>query len=74
VKNATILSDTKFDFVVGTGTCADGIYSEEVASTNETGDTDDGIKDSADESVPGFGILLSIVSMLGAVAVTHRRK
>ena len=74
VKNATILSDTKFDFVVGTGTCTDGIYSEEVAATNETGGTDDGIKDSADESVPGFGILVSIVSILGAIVVTHRRK
>ena len=74
VKNATILSDTKFDFVVGTGTCTDGIYSEEVAATNETGNTDDGIKDSADESVPGFGILVSIVSILGAIVVTHRRK
>jgi PGF-CTERM protein len=72
VKNATILSDATFDFVVGTGTCADGIYSEEVSASNETGDMNDDLKDD-DESVPGFGILLSIIAIIGAFAFANRR-
>ncbi len=74
VKNATVLSDTNSEFAVGTGTCTDGVYSEEVQETNGTDETQDDPKETNDDTLPGFGILLSMIAMLGAALISTRKK
>ena len=74
VKNATVLSDTNSEFAVGTGTCTDGVYSEEVQETNGTDETQDDTKETNDATLPGFGILLSMIAMLGAALISTRKK
>ena len=74
VKNATVLSDTNSEFTVGTGTCTDGVYSEEVQETNGTEETQDDSKETNDDTLPGFGILLSMIAMLGAALISTRKK
>lgn len=74
VKNATVLSDTNSEFAVGTGTCTDGVYSEEVQETNGTDGTQDDTKETNDATLPGFGILLSMIAMLGAALISTRKK
>jgi len=74
VKNATVLSDTNSEFAVGTGTCTDGVYSEEVQETNGTDETQDDTKETNDDTLPGFGILLSMIAMLGAALISTRKK
>ena len=65
VENATVLATADLDFVVGTGTCVDGVYSEEVEVSE--GDTDAG-------GLPGFGLILSITAALGAALIATRRE
>jgi secreted PhoX family phosphatase len=74
VKNATVLSDTNSEFAVGTGTCTDGVYSEEVDETNGADGTQDDTKETNDATLPGFGILLSMIAMLGAALISTRKK
>ena len=74
VKNATVLSDSNSEFAVGTGTCTDGVYSEEVQETNGTDETQDDTKETNDDTLPGFGILLSMIAMLGAALISTRKK
>lgn len=68
VKNATVLSDSEAEFIVGSGTCVDGIYSNEVFDSQEDMD------DRTEDNVPGFGVLLSMVALLGAVMFTNRKR
>jgi len=78
VENATVLAAADLDFVVGTGTCVDGVYSEEVeVSESDSGscegaDTD--CDDPVEEGIPGFGVLLSITAALGAALIATRRE
>ena len=65
VENATVLATADLDFVVGTGTCVDGVYSEDVEVSE--GDTDAG-------GLPGFGVILSITAALGAALIATRRE
>jgi len=65
VENATVLASADLDFVVGTGTCVDGVYSEDVEMSE--GDTDAG-------GLPGFGLILSITAALGAALIATRRE
>ena len=74
MKNATVLSDTNSEFAVGTGTCTDGVYSEEVQETNGTDGTQDDTIENNDDNLPGFGILLSMIAMLGAALISTRKK
>jgi len=62
VENATVLAAADLDFVVGTGTCVGGVYSEDGG-----GDTDAG-------GLPGFGLILSITAALGAALIATRRE
>jgi PGF-CTERM protein len=68
VKNATVLSDSEVPFTVGSGTCVDGVYSNEVVDSQEDEN------DRNEDSVPGFGVLLSMVALLGAALFTTREK
>ncbi|HIF16175.1 MAG TPA: DUF839 domain-containing protein [Candidatus Poseidoniales archaeon] len=72
VENATVLAGTDLDFVVGTGTCVDGVYSDEVPQG------DSGPQDGADDDdaggLPGFGVILSITAALGAALIATRRE
>ena len=61
-ENATVLAAADLDFVVGTGTCVGGVYSEDGG-----GDTDAG-------GLPGFGLILSITAALGAALIATRRE
>jgi len=72
VENATVLAVADLDFVVGTGTCVDGVYSEEVEVT----EGNPGPQDGADEvgGLPGFGAILSITAALGAALISTRRE
>jgi PGF-CTERM protein len=68
VKNATVLSDSEVPFIVGSGTCVDGVYSTEVVDSQEDE------SDRNEDSVPGFGVLLSMVALLGAALFTTRER
>ncbi len=84
-ENATVLVAADLDFVVGTGTCVGGVYSEDVEdpgtqddggdSTDDTSPPDSASDDVGDEGggLPGFSLLLTLVSLVGALAVTKRR-
>ena len=76
--NATVLSQTRNDLVVGTGTCVDGAYVESTPSNttdetseNETSTDADGDNDGA---LPGFGINLSMMAAAGALVALRRRR
>ena len=73
VKNATVLSNATFEFVIGTGTCAEGIYSDEITQNNGSEDTNADIKDSDGDSVPGFGIMLCLLGIVGSSFIVTRR-
>jgi len=65
VENATIRASADLDFVVGTGTCADGVYYEDVVYP---GDYNEG------GGLSGFGVILSIIAALGAALIAIRRE
>ena len=73
VENATVLAAADLDFVVGTGTFVDGVYSEEVEVTEGNPGPQDGADDDA-EDLPGFGVILSITAALGAALIATRRE
>ena len=73
VENATVLAAADLDFVVGTGTCVDGVYSEEVEVTEGNPGPQDGADDDAGD-LPGFGVILSITAALGAALIATRRE
>jgi len=70
VENATVLAGADLDFVVGTGTCVGGVYSEEA----EYPGTHDGGGDTDAGGLPGFGLILSITAALGAALIATRRE
>ena len=72
-ENATVLAAADLDFVVGTGTCVDGVYSEEVEVTEDNPGPQDGADDDAGD-LPGFGLILSITAALGAALIATRRE
>ena len=68
--SAEVLAFADLDFDVG-GTCMDGVFYPEGADSSETagpGDEDDAT------SIPGFGLLLSTIAVLGAALVATRRE
>ena len=74
VKNATVLSDATFEFVIGMGTCTDGIYSDEITSNNGSEDPNADIKDSDEKNTPGFGMVLCLFALVGAALFTSRHR
>ena len=68
VKNATVLSNAVSEFVVGSGTCVDGVYSNGVDGPQ------DNINDNTEDKVPGFGVFLSMLAMLGAAFAITRNE
>ena len=70
VENATVLAGADLDFVVGTGTCVGGVYSEDA----EYPGTHDGGGDTDAGGLPGFGLILSITAALGAALIATRRE
>ena len=73
VKNATVLSDSREEVVVGTGTCTDGRYVEEVVIDNGTEETNNDAEQEAD-AVPGFAFNLSITATVGALIFLNRKQ
>jgi secreted PhoX family phosphatase len=73
VKNATVLSDSREEVVVGTGTCTDGRYVEEVVINNGTEETNNDAEQEAD-AVPGFAFNLSITATVGALIFFDRKR
>jgi PGF-CTERM protein len=74
VENATVLAAADLDFVVGTGTCIDGVYSEEVEVTDGDPEPQDGTDKDSAGGLPGFGFTLSITAALGAALIATRRE
>jgi len=85
-ENATVLATADLDFVVGTGTCVNGVYSEsddnneqsDSDDDNEQSDSDDDNEASEEdeeksESTPGFGLIAGISAALGAALIATRR-
>ena len=85
-ENATVLATADLDFVVGTGTCVNGVYSEsddnneqsDSDDDNEQSDSDDDKEASEEdeeksESTPGFGLIAGISAALGAALIATRR-
>lgn len=73
VKNATVLSDSREEVVVGTGTCTDGRYVEEVVINNGTEETNNDAEQEAD-ALPGFAFNLSITATVGALVFFDRKR
>ena len=73
VKNATVLSDSREEVVVGTGTCTDGRYVEEVVINNGTEETNTDAEQEAD-ALPGFAFNLSITATVGALIFLNRKR
>ena len=69
-ENATVLAAADLDFVVGTGTCVGGVYSEDA----EYPGTHDGGGGTDAGGLPGFGLILSITAALGAALIAIRRE
>lgn len=67
-KNATLLSSSTSEFVVGNGACLDGVYDDGIVDPQEEPD----VKTS--ENTPGFGTILSLIAALGAAGAVSRRK
>ena len=61
---AIVLDQFQKDLVVGAGTCSDGIYTEVVEQTKENSTN---LEQKEEESVPGFGILICLTSVLIAI-------
>tara|TARA_S200000501_G_scaffold150575_1_gene142027 strand:- start:64 stop:2214 length:2151 start_codon:yes stop_codon:yes gene_type:complete len=59
--DAIVLDQFQQELVVGSGTCNDGIYTELVEQSEENSTDSD---EDEDSSVPGFGILLFLTSVL----------
>ena len=74
VENATVLAVTDLDFVVGTGTCMNGVYSEEVEVTEGDPGSQNGTDKDNAGGLPGFGLTLSITAALGAALIATRRE
>lgn len=71
--NATVLAASDFEFVVGSGTCTDGVYTDttQEPSTNESeGDSTEQAEDS--EGLPGFSLLPSLIATFAALLVARR--
>ena len=62
--DAIVLGQFQQELVVGLGTCNDGIYTELVEQIEENSTDSD---EDEDSSVPGFGILLCLTSILIAI-------
>ena len=73
MENATVLAAADLDFVVGTGTCVDGVYSE-VGVTDGDPEPQDGTDKDSAGGLPGFGFTLSITAALGAALIATRRE
>jgi PGF-CTERM protein len=63
-----MLSEDEFEFVVGNGACTEGVYSETVEEPFEDGGG------TMVENTPGFGILLSMIALVGAFLITSKKK
>ena len=61
-KNATVLSAVESEIVTGSGTCVDGVYTEEVASTNQSGGNENEAKGDSSNDAPGFGLVLCLAA------------
>jgi hypothetical protein len=73
VENATVLAAADLDFVVGTGTCVNGVYSEEVEVTEGNPGPQNGTDKDNAGGLPGFGFTLSITAALGAALIATRQ-
>ena len=67
-KNATLLSSSTSEFVVGNGVCLNGVYDDGIVDPQEEAD----VKTS--ENTPGFGTILSLIAGLGAAGAVSRHK
>ena len=67
-KNATLLSSSASEFVVGNGVCLNGVYDDGVVDSQEDPD----VKTS--ENTPGFGMILSLVAALSAAGAVSRHR
>ena len=69
VNNATVRSQTQSEMVVGNGACVDGLFVEDVVSSNETEGVGTNEDQEANDALPGLGLPLTIVSTAGALFV-----
>ena len=67
-KNATLLSSSTSEFIVGNGACIDGVYDDGVVDSQEEPEV------RTDENTPGFGTILSLIAAVGAAGVVSRHR
>ena len=73
VQNATVLSQSQEDVVVGTGTCSDGRYVEDIISVeNGTKATNTDADEEDTSSLPGFGLHFAMVATFVAFLFARR--
>ena len=72
--NATVLSTTSEDLVVGLGTCSDGQYIENTPVNNTADETNTEPAKEDDGALPGFGVSLSLCAALGALLFSNRKR
>ena len=62
--DAIVLDQFQQELVVGAGTCNDGIYTEVIEQSK---DNSTNLEQKEESSVPGFGILICLTSVLIAI-------
>ena len=69
--DATVLAQSSEEFVVGDGTCENGVYNESAFIDSGNDENKDNPKDSDTESIPGFGFSLMFIGVIAAVLSTR---
>ena len=72
--NATVLSTTSEELVVGLGTCSDGQYIENTPVNNTADETNTEPAKQDTSALPGFGVSLSFSAALGALLFSNRKR
>jgi hypothetical protein len=69
--DATVLAQSSEEFVVGDGTCENGVYNESAFIDSGNDENKDNPKDSDTELIPGFGFSLMFIGVIAAVLSTR---
>jgi hypothetical protein len=67
--DATVLAQSSEEFVVGNGTCENGVYNESAVIDSANDENKEHPKDT--ESIPGFGFSLMFIGVIAAVLSTR---
>ena len=75
-RNATVLSAVESEIATGSGTCVEGVYTEDKTSTDELNEDANQSRGVSDNDAPGFGLFLCVAAscLAAVVARSSERK